>query len=180
LLLGVGTGWYAEEFAALGRDFKTRGRRTSEAIEVLRACWTGQPTEFEGEFFRIEPGTLCYPRPVKPGGIPVLVGGMGKCARERAARLGDGWLALTRWESLDTDDLARKLEHVHDLRPPGMARLRTVLRVSGAMRLCDVSGRLAELTKLARCGFDEISIDPRWDDLGEVRSVIAECRGAVA
>src|SRR5262249_21691918 len=53
LLLGVGTGWYAEEFAALGRDFKARGRRTSEAIEVLKACWTGRPAEFEGEFFRI-------------------------------------------------------------------------------------------------------------------------------
>jgi probable F420-dependent oxidoreductase len=180
LLLGVGTGWYEEEFVALGREFQTRGRRTSEAIEVLKACWTGRPPEFEGEFFRIEPGTLCYPRPVAPGGIPVMVGGMGKLARERAARLGDGWLALTRWDILDVDDLARKLDHVHELRAPGMPALRTVLRVSGEMRLGDVPGRRGALGALAKLGFDEFSIDPPWDDLEEARSVIAECLGAIA
>lgn len=178
-MLGVGTGWYAEEFAALGRDFATRGRRTSEAIEVLRACWTGTPPEFEGEFFRIEPGTFCFPRPVAPGGIPVIVGGMGKLARERAARLGDGWLALTRWDELDIDDLARKLEHVRELRPPDKPPLRTVLRVSGEMSVGDVPDRIKRLVALARLGFDEVSIDPPWHDLDEARSVIAECRGAV-
>ncbi len=180
LLLGVGTGWYAEEFAALGRDFSTRGPRTSETIEVLKACWTGRPQGLEGQFYRIEPGTLCFPRPVSPNGIPVMVGGMGRLARERAAKLGDGWLALTRWDILDVDDLARKLEHVHELRAPGMPRLRTVLRVSGKMRIGDVSGRLEALGRLARMGFDEVSVDPPWDDLAEARSVIAECRGAVA
>lgn len=180
LLLGVGTGWYAEEFVALGRDFRTRGPRTNEAIEVLRACWTGRPPEFEGQFFRIEPGTLCFPRPVAPGGIPVMVGGMGRLARERAARLGDGWLALTRWDVLDIDDLARKLEHVQQLRAPGMPQLRTVLRVAGEMRIGNLAGRLGVLGKLARLGFDEVSIDPPWGDLEEARGVIAECRGAVA
>lgn len=178
-MLGVGTGWYAEEFAALGRDFATRGRRTSEAIEVLRACWTGTPPEFEGEFFRIEPGTFCFPRPVAPGGIPVIVGGMGKLARERAARLGDGWLALTRWDELDIDDLARKLEHVRELRPSDKSPLRTVLRVSGEMSVGDVPDRIKRLVALARLGFDEVSIDPPWHDLDQARSVIADCRGAV-
>jgi probable F420-dependent oxidoreductase len=180
LLLGVGTGWYAEEFAALGRDYATRGRRTSEAIEVLRACWTGEPPAFEGEFFRIEPGTLCFPRPVAAGGIPVMVGGMAKLARERAARLGDGWLALTRWDDLDIDDLARKLDHVRGLRAPDRPALRTVIRVSGSMSMGEVPGRRKTLAALARLGFDEVSIDPPWHDLDQARSVIAECLAAVA
>lgn len=179
LLLGVGTGWYAEEFVALGRDFATRGRRTNEAIEVLRACWTGRPPEFEGEFFRIEPGTCCFPRPVAPGGIPVMVGGMGKLARERAAFLGDGWLALTRWDDLDIDDLARKLENVRALRPSDRPPLRTVLRVAGEMSMGYLHDRITRLAPLARLGFDEVAIDPPWHDLDEARSVIAECRGAV-
>jgi probable F420-dependent oxidoreductase len=180
LSLGVGTGWYEEEFVALGRDFASRGRRTSEAIEVLRACWTGRPIEFEGEFFRIAPGTLCFPTPVAPAGIPVMVGGMGKLARARAARLGDGWLALTRWDDLDIDDLARKLEHVRELRPSGLPALRTVLRVAGPITIAELPRRARMLAALARLGFDELAIDPPWQDLRQSRSVIAECLGVIA
>ena len=61
-----------------------------------------------------------------------------------------------------------------------MPALRTVLRVSGEMRIGDVPGRLGALRELARVGFEQVSIDPPWDDLDEARSVIAECRSAVA
>jgi probable F420-dependent oxidoreductase len=179
-VLGVGTGWYAEEFARLGRDFPTRGPRTSEAIEVLRACWTGRPEAFQGEFFRIESDTLCFPTPVTPDGIPIMVGGMGKLARERAARLGDGWLALTRWSAFDIDDLERKLTHVHSLRPPGRRPLRSVLRIAGEISPDDLPARTEAIAAAARLGFDEVAIDPPWGDLDAAHRVITELREAVA
>ena len=100
-MLGVGAGWHAEEYAALGWDFATRGRRMNEALEVLRACWTGRPGPFEGEFFTVPAGVLCFPTPSRPGGIALMVGGMKKVSLDRVARLGDGWVALTCWDTLD-------------------------------------------------------------------------------
>jgi probable F420-dependent oxidoreductase len=179
LVLGVGTGWYAEEFARLGRDFPTRGPRTSEAIEVLKACWTGRPEAFEGEFFRIEGDTLCFPTPVAPDGVPIMVGGMGKLARERAARLGDGWLALTRWSAFDLGDLGRKLADVHSLRPAGRSPLRSVLRIAGEISPAELLERAEAVAAAARLGFDEVAIDPPWGDLDAAGRVIGELREAI-
>ncbi|MFP6641279.1 MAG: LLM class flavin-dependent oxidoreductase, partial [Myxococcota bacterium] len=51
VVLGAGAGWMKEEFEALGVDFKTRGRRFNEMIEVMRKLWTGEMVEHHGEFF---------------------------------------------------------------------------------------------------------------------------------
>jgi probable F420-dependent oxidoreductase len=180
LVLGVGAGWYAEEFDALGWDFATRGRRMNEALEVLRACWTGRPVEFEGEFFRIPAGVLCFPQPARPGGIPLLVGGMTEVALKRAARLGDGWLALTRWDQPDPATLSQQLERVHALRPAGLPRFRTVLRVAGPIDTDQLSTSRQALAALATLGFDEIAVEPPWHDLDLARRTIAELAAAVA
>ncbi|MGI9005741.1 MAG: TIGR03619 family F420-dependent LLM class oxidoreductase [Streptosporangiaceae bacterium] len=92
LLLGVGSGWMAEEFAALGVPFEDRGQRLDELITVLRLCWTGQPGAFSGHFYHVPADMFCYPVPTRP--VPVIVGGMSAPALRRAAVLGDGWLAL--------------------------------------------------------------------------------------
>jgi probable F420-dependent oxidoreductase len=171
--LGIGAGWYAEEFAALGWDFATRGRRMDEAIHVLRACWSGRPEPFEGEFFRLPPGVLCFPAPIRPGGVPLFIGGMAKVALDRAARLGDGWVALTRWDALDLEDLARKLDHVHHARPAGMPKLGTVLRIAGSLEPDQIGDRIHALRRLAALGFDEVSFDPDWGDLATASAMIA-------
>src|SRR3954454_8221022 len=44
LRLAIGVGWSAGEFAALGQDFRTRGKRTDEILDILEACWTHDPT----------------------------------------------------------------------------------------------------------------------------------------
>jgi probable F420-dependent oxidoreductase len=179
LMLGVGAGWYAEEYAALGWDFATRGRRMNEALEVLRACWTGRPGPFEGEFFTIPAGVLCFPTPARPGGIPLMVGGMKRVSLDRVARLGDGWVALTRWDALDVRELEQKFEYVNSERPPGMAKLRTSLRVVGLMRTTDVGPRTEALHRLAALGFDELSVDPDWSDVDAAQDVIAEVASAI-
>lgn len=94
LTLGVGAGWFAEEIEALGYNFETRGQRMNEMIEVLRRCWSGRPQPFEGSEIFVPEGLIFEPRPIQPGGPPILVGGMSRAALRRAATQGDGWLAF--------------------------------------------------------------------------------------
>ena len=89
LVLSIGIGWMKEEFDVYGIDFKTRGRRTDEAIEVLRKLWRGGYTEHHGEFYDF-PQLQLAPAPAAE--IPIYVGGSSKAALRRAARLAQGWL----------------------------------------------------------------------------------------
>jgi alkanesulfonate monooxygenase SsuD/methylene tetrahydromethanopterin reductase-like flavin-dependent oxidoreductase (luciferase family) len=78
LTLGIGTGWDATEFAAVGADFRDRGRRTDECLVVIRALFAG---EHDGGVFE--------PRPRSP--IPLMVGGNSERALRRAATYADEW-----------------------------------------------------------------------------------------
>jgi len=80
-------GYRPEEYALFGRDFRARGRRMEECLTVLRAAWTGEPFEFEGR-------SVCVtPRPLTPGGPPLLMGGNSPAAARRAARFEMGLLS---------------------------------------------------------------------------------------
>jgi probable F420-dependent oxidoreductase len=89
MLFGIGVGWLAEEFAALGVPFKGRGRRTDAYIEAMRALWTQERASVDNEFVSF---TDCISRPRPPNGtVPVIVGGHTDAAARRAGRLGDGF-----------------------------------------------------------------------------------------
>src|SRR5215468_6690045 len=70
--LGLGIGWMPEEFALTGADMARRGARTAEFITVIRTLWAEGVSEFNGEFYQIPRGFMA-PRPVQPGGPPVLL-----------------------------------------------------------------------------------------------------------
>jgi probable F420-dependent oxidoreductase len=90
LRLGVGVGWNAVEFEALGEDFHTRGARCDEQIAVLRALWRDETVTFHGRWHTIEDAGL---NPLPPRRhIPIYIGGQSDAALSRAARLGDGWM----------------------------------------------------------------------------------------
>ena len=89
-IAGVGVGWLAEEFAAVGVPFEERGARTDESIQALRSLWSPRAEPFRGRFYRWE-AAESNPRPVRPEGIPIVVGGHSAPAARRAARLGDGF-----------------------------------------------------------------------------------------
>jgi probable F420-dependent oxidoreductase len=93
LRLGVGVGWMREEFEALGIDFSTRGARTDELISALRVIWGSDVASFNGRHVSFD-GIISRPRTVRPGGVPIHIGGHSKAAAERAGRLGDGFQPL--------------------------------------------------------------------------------------
>ncbi|MFJ9417209.1 LLM class F420-dependent oxidoreductase [Streptomyces sp. NPDC101227] len=88
--LGVGVGWSAEEFAALGVPFAGRGRRTEEYLAAMRTLWAEDPASFAGEFTRFH-AIRVNPKPLRGGRLPVVVGGNSDAALRRAATLADGW-----------------------------------------------------------------------------------------
>lgn len=91
LELGIGAGWLAADHASIGQEFATAGtriERLEEAIDVLRACWSGDTASFRGRHFTID-GAPNDPLPAQPGGPPVLVGGGGKRVLQLAARKAD-------------------------------------------------------------------------------------------
>ena len=86
---GVGLGWNAVEYEALGKDFTNRGRRLEEQIALLRRLWTEQAITFDGTYERVT-GAGLAPLPVQRP-IPVWIGARSKPAYERIGRLADGW-----------------------------------------------------------------------------------------
>ena len=89
LRAGVGIGWNALEFEALGQKFSTRARRMEEQIELMRALWTQEIVSFEGDFHTIGAAGI-NPLPVQRP-IPIWIGAFEAPAVRRAGRLGDGW-----------------------------------------------------------------------------------------
>ena len=89
VLLGIGVGWLAEEFATLGVPFADRGARTDEYVAAMRALWGQERASFTGRFVTFN-DVFCRPRPAA-GRIPIVVGGDTVAAARRAGRLGDGY-----------------------------------------------------------------------------------------
>jgi probable F420-dependent oxidoreductase len=89
---GIGIGWNAVEYEALGQDFTTRGRRVEEQVALLRVLWTERSVTFAGEFDQVT-GAGIAPLPLQRP-IPIWFGGSSTRAYERMGRLADGWFPL--------------------------------------------------------------------------------------
>jgi probable F420-dependent oxidoreductase len=89
LTLGIGIGWSAEEFAALGVPFRRRAERTAEYVAAMRKLWATDVSSFRGEFAHFD-GVRVYPKPIRRR-IPVVFGGNSDAALKRVADFGDGW-----------------------------------------------------------------------------------------
>lgn len=92
LRLGIGVGWNHVEYAALGVDWKTRGARQAEQVEVLRRLWSGELVSFTGRFHNLQDVSIVPPPVQRP--IPIWFGGSSDAVIRRAARLGDGWMPI--------------------------------------------------------------------------------------
>ncbi len=90
LRFGVGVGWNTIEYEALGMDWRTRGARMEEQVEVLRALWTNEVITFRGRWHHIVDAGI-NPLPVRRP-IPIWMGGESEAVLRRVARLADGWI----------------------------------------------------------------------------------------
>jgi probable F420-dependent oxidoreductase len=93
VILGIGIGWMEDEFRALGIPFDERVARTEEACAALRTLWKPGAHAFKGEHFAWD-ALESNPKPVQPGGVPIVVGGHVLGAARRAARVGDGFFPM--------------------------------------------------------------------------------------
>lgn len=122
LIVGVGVGWWPEEFQALAAPpFAERGAVTDEYLRLMRALWTEDLPRFEGKYYRVADVTM-LPKPVQRPHPPIWVGGHTEPALRRAAQLGDAWhpIGLRGPAGLGPDELGAKV-----------ARLRALAREAG-------------------------------------------------
>lgn len=110
VILGVGTGWMAEEFEALDApDFADRGKVTNEYLEAFRALWTEDYASYHGDHANFDE-LICAPKPVQPGGPRIWAGGEGKAAMRRVARYADGWYPVGNNPQAPLDTITRYTE----------------------------------------------------------------------
>lgn len=91
-LLGIGAGWDARDYARTGVAFDSAGvriDRLAESIEIIRACFTGEPFSFAGKHYKVDADTSPVAYPVTPGGPPILVGGGGRRVLRLAGAAAD-------------------------------------------------------------------------------------------
>ncbi len=101
VIAGLGQGWAEEEFATANVPVKRRGTPLVEFVGALRAAWGPDPVHFEGRFYRI-PESQINPKPVRPGGPPVIIAAQEPAAVERAACIGDGLHPIpTEWGAFE-------------------------------------------------------------------------------
>jgi len=178
VLLGVGPGWMAEEFALLGVPFDERGDRTDEAVAVLRSCWAGTVPALDGPYYPLPAGVSCHPTPARR--IPVLAGGMTGPALRRAAQL-DGWFGYVTADRLLDDG-------VKDLIVPAMDRVRAAAGPGGmsperrdTLRVVGPPEQAARVTPaLVRAGITEIVTDIDWRDPERAAADVTRIRDAAA
>ena len=161
--LGVGVGWLAEEFEAVGVPFERRGARLDAWIDVARAAWSGALPVREGEFYPNPTEMVCRPLPTEP--VPVLVGGLSPAALRRAARC-EGWVGLQSTDRIQPHHLADAVSRLraYEAEAGSIEPGRVVVQLTGsAGRHDEIAARLEDLS---RAGVDEIIVDVPWSDDG--------------
>jgi probable F420-dependent oxidoreductase len=136
---GIGASWLEAEWAALGLDFATRGRRVDEAIGVCQRLWSEEVVEHHGEFFDFGPMKF-VPKPVQTPWPPLHVGGDGPAAMRRAATVGDGWIPMNH----SPEQITAALRRIAELREAAGRPERTEITLGGGTDL-DSLRRLADL-----------------------------------
>jgi probable F420-dependent oxidoreductase len=142
--LGVGVGWLAEEFEAVGIPFERRGARCRAYLEVMRRLWCDPVSEYHGEFYDL-PACRQYPKPVQTPHPPLHFGGESDAALRRVADLGRGWYG-------------------YDLEPEDAAA-----RIADLTRLLEARGRRREDVVVSVCPYlrrPSLDLVERYRDAG--------------
>ena len=173
---GVGVGWLAEEFAAVGVPFAERGLRCRSYLEVCKRLWCDPVSAYEDRFYRL-PACRAYPKPVQRPHPPIHFGGESDAALARVADLGQGWYGF----DLDPAAFAERMRRLDALLAArGRKRSDLAISVSPYLRATapdDLAGYAAAgagqviLTAFAR---DPAALRARLASLAETLLPVAE------
>jgi probable F420-dependent oxidoreductase len=131
---GVGVGWLAEEFQALGVPFERRGDRCRSYLEVMRRCWCDAVSQYEDEFYSLLPCRM-FPKPIQQPHPPIYFGGESTAALKRVADVGQGWFGF----DVDPDAARTHLQTLDRLLTArGRSRRDVQISVSPYMRPIDL------------------------------------------
>lgn len=166
VLLGVGAGWLAEEFKALGVPFERRGKRLDAYIEAMRALWADEPATVHDEFVDLE-RAISRPKP-HAGSVPIIIGGHTEVAARRAGRLGDGFFP-------GRGKPERLAELIEVMRRTAEDAGRDPAAIEITAGSTDVLGEdpLGAVEELAAIGVDRVVIPPLSFDLDALEDALA-------
>lgn len=160
LELGIGVGWLAEEFAALGVPFERRGARCRSYLEVMKRLWCDDISAYADEFYTL-PACRQYPKPLQDPHPPLHFGGESEPALRRVADLGQGWYGF----NLDPGQLAERVDRLRSLLADRGRSLDEVeVSVSPYRMECDA----ALLEAYGEAGADRVIVNafvPRTEDI---------------
>ncbi|GAB2814997.1 LLM class F420-dependent oxidoreductase [Actinoallomurus bryophytorum] len=154
LLLGIGAGYLEPEMTAVGVPMSERGGRTDEYLDAMTALWTSEAPAFRGRYVAFEK-IDAHPRPVRPGGPRIVVGGHSPAAFRRAVTRGHGWFGNGTHDDLVAclAGLGRAAAEVD--RPARLGRLEiTFMQVNPVTVDADAARRYADL------GVDRLVVYP--------------------
>jgi probable F420-dependent oxidoreductase len=190
--LGLGVGWQASEFDALGEDFSNRGRRLDEGVSLMRSCWGDERIDFSGRYYRMEAMAM-EPKPPQGAAIPIWIGGAVPRTLERVGQYGDGWMGqFVKNPETATRLMARIREHAEAAgRDPTAIGMQLSLspfhEESGKGFHTDVPRMAARAAELQELGFDLAtingvalfqagyrSVSGLLDHLGEIHKAVTE------
>ena len=157
VVMGVGFGWNVEQGESHGVEFRARRQRTEDCVGIMRALWTQEVAQYEGDTLSLTPA-WAYPKPAQAGGPPIIIGGMGPRTYDAIARYADGWMPIT-----GRGSLKGRIEPLRDAferhaRDPDSLRV----FISGA------SENPADLINLAREGVEHATLTVWSEDASEV------------
>jgi probable F420-dependent oxidoreductase len=160
--VGVGAGWLAEEFDAVGVPFDQRGRYLDDWIDRVRRCLDGTypPADADTSYPNL---AELWVRPCPPQPVPILIGGMGPRAIRRAALAGDGWIAVLHASSMEVETLRPGIDQLRQTAAEaGRPRPRVVVQVLGSAGAAAAVGK--HLPALAGVGVDDVIIDVGFEE----------------
>lgn len=170
--VGLGLGWAAQEFEAVGIPIARRGARAEEFVSCLTAIWTQSEVEFHGEFYDV-PLSRVEPKPVQRPHPPLLMGGTADVALRRIGRIADGWISSSR---TDLATIGASIDLVRSAAVEA-GRDATALRfiTRGVVRLGSAAPEdrtplhgsadqiRSDLAELGTAGVTEVFLDLNWD-----------------
>jgi probable F420-dependent oxidoreductase len=167
--LGVGVGWLAEEFRAVGVPWPRRGERTRSYIEVMRRLWCDEISEYKDEFYEL-PACRQFPKPVQKPHVPIHFGGESDAALQRVADVGQGWYGF----NLEPEDLAERVRTLEKLLAAN-GRKRADIQISVSPYTREMSPKKLEAYR--RAGADQVILIALARDRAAISSTLEKLAG---